>query len=326
MRLRWPVFLFSLGALFTANASDSQSQYEQQAAPNSLFEQRFIGSECADRTPGKKREPGARFVASLGTQAPYKRTRPETLTLSRADVPALTISADPSNWVEVTGSKRGDWSLRFCSQGEGNSEGEARERLEAISMSQVGSAVSLNGPAGFGHQTGTRGQLNVDAPADAPIVVHASFAPVEVRDMAGPVRVTAMHGRARILDTTGKVDASGFVVDFAGSKGTVVLSAEAEINLKLSTTRFEGTLTAWAQRPVRVLVPQASQTPFQAVVNRRQDFVCRTDFCSKVKQEKKDGLYVFTYVGDGSTPPGQMHLRSEQATVVIDTASAGTIP
>ena len=326
MRLRWPAFLLSLGALFTANASDSQSTYEQQAAASSLFEQRFIGFECADRTPGKSREPGVRSVASLGTQATYKRTRPETFTLSRADVPALTITADPSNWVEVTGSKRGDWSLRFCSQGEGNSQGEARERLEAMSISRVGSAVSLNGPAGFDRQAGTRGQLNVDAPADAPIVVHASFAPVEIRGMTGPVRVTAIHGRARILDTTGKVDATGFVVDFTGSKGTVVVSAEAEINLKLSTTRFEGTLTAWAQRPVRVLVPQASQTPFQAVANRPQDFVCRTDFCSKVKQEKKDGLYVFTYVGDGSTPPEQMHLRSEQATVVIDTVPARTIP
>jgi hypothetical protein len=223
--------------------------------------------------------------------------------------------------VEVTGNIQSDWSLRFCAQGEGNSEGEARERLPAISMSRVGSTVSLNGP-GFGHMAGTRGQLIVDAPADAPIVVHASFGAVEVRDMTGPVRVTAMHGRAKILDTTGKVDASGFVVDFAGSKGAVILSAEAEINLKLNTTRFEGTLTAWAQRPVRVLVPQASQTPFQASVNRPQDFVCRTDFCPKVKQEKKGGLYVFTYVGDGGTPPELVHLRSEQATVVIDTVPA----
>jgi|SRR5271169_79426 len=30
----------------------------------------------------------------------------------------------------------------------------------------------------------------------------------------------------------GKVDATGFVVDFGGSKGTVILTAEAEINLK----------------------------------------------------------------------------------------------
>jgi hypothetical protein len=319
MRFRWPVFLFSLGSVFTASASGSQREYEQGAAPDFLFEQRLVGSECSERTPGQRMEPGLRAVSPA--RAPYLRTRPETLTLSRGDVPALTVTADPSNMVGVTGDNRGDWSLRFCAQGEGNSEGEARERLQAISMSRVGSTVSLNGP-GFGHMGETRGQLNVDAPADAPIVVYASFGAVEIRDMNGPVWVAAMHGRARILDTTGKVDATGLAVDFAGSKGTVILTAEAEINLKLRTPRFEGTLAAWAQRPVRVLVPQASQTPFQALVNRPQDFICRTDFCSKVKQEKKDGLYVFTYVGDGNTPPEQVHLRSEQATVVIDTMPA----
>lgn len=323
MRLRWSAFLLSLGALFTANASNSQSNYEQQAAPDFLFQRRPFGSECADRTPGQRTESQVRW--EVARQAAYKRTRPETLTLSRADVPALTVTADPSSIVEVTGSSRVDWSLRFCAQGEGNTEGEAREHLQELSMGRIGSAVSLNGP-GFGQQAGSIGQLNIDAPADAPFVVHVSFGAVEVRDMAGPARVTAMHGRARILDTVGKVDATGSVVDFAGSKGTVVLSAEAEINLKLNTTRFEGTLTAWAQRAVRVLVPQGFQTPFQAVVNRPQDFVCRTDFCSKVKQEKKDGLYVFTYAGDGSAPPERMHLRSEQATVVIDTVPAGAVP
>lgn len=314
MRFRWPVFLFSLGALFTADASDSRRKYELQAAADFLFQRRPPGSECADRTPGQRMEPGVRLV--LSPQAPYKRTRPEILTLSRADVPALTITADPSNLVEVTGNSRSDWSLKFCAEGEGNSEGEARELLQEISMSRIGSVVSLNG-AGLGQLGGSRGQLIVDAPADAPIVVHASFAAVEVRDMSGPVRVTATHGRAKILDTSGKLDATGFVVDFAGSRGTVILSAEAEINLKLNA-RFDGTLSAWAQRSVRVLVPQASQTPFQAFVNRPKDFVCRTDFCSKIKQEKKDGLYVFTYVGDGRTPPEQVHLRSEEATVVID--------
>jgi hypothetical protein len=322
MQFRWPIFLFSFGSLFTTCASGSRRAYEQGAAPEFLFARRPIGSECADRTPGQPMEPGLRAVSPALPS--YLRTRSETLTLSRSDVPALTVTADPSNMVEVTGNIQSDWSLRFWAQEEGNSEGEARGRLPALSMSRVGNTVSLNGP-GFGHMAGTKGQLIVDAPADAPIVVHASFGAVEVRDMTGPVRVTAMHRRAKILDTTGKVDASGFAVDFSGSKGAVILSAEAEINLKLNTTRFEGTLTAWAQRPVRVLVPQASQTPFQVSVNRPQDFVCRTDFCPKVKQEKKGRLYVFTYVGDGSTPPELVHLRSEQATVVIDTVPTGAI-
>jgi hypothetical protein len=89
----------------------------------------------------------------------------------------------------------------------------------------------------------------------------------------------------------------------------------------MRSPRFEGTLLAWAQGPLGMLVPQEFVTPFQASVNRPQDFVCRASFCAKVKQEKKNGLYVFTYTGDGRTAPELMHLRSEQGTVVIDTAN-----
>jgi hypothetical protein len=99
--------------------------------------------------------------------------------------------------------------------------------------------------------------------------------------MTGPVRVTATHARASILDITGKVDASGFVVDFAGSRGRVKLSSERDINVKLRAPRFEGSLMAWAQGPVRVLVPPSFQTPFQAIVNRPQDLSAARTYARK---------------------------------------------
>jgi hypothetical protein len=315
MRVRWLNLLASIGGLLSANSANAQRKYELQAAPEFLFEQRPSDVECADRTPGQRLRPGPRLVA--GNQPPYRRTRLESLALSRSEVPALTIAADASESVEITGDRREDWSLRYCAYGEGSSEDEARDRLQGVSLIRTGGTVSLHGPR-IG-RTGAGGYLIVEAPADAPITVHSSFAPVEVHDMTGPVRVTAIHARAKLLNVTGNVDATGFVVDFAGSKGSVVLSAEAEINLKLTSIAFQGALTAWAQRSVRVLIPSAFQTPFQAVVNRRQDFVCRTEFRAAVKREKKGGLYVFSYAGDGSVPADRVHLRSEHGTVVIDT-------
>jgi hypothetical protein len=191
-----------------------------------------------------------------------------------------------------------------------------------MSMVRTGGTVSLitahplageRTPAGGGH-------LVVDAPADAPLVVHASYAAVQIRDIKGSVRVAATHARATMLDTTGQVDAIAHVIDFAGSGGRVILSAEAEINLKLFTPRFDGTLLAWAQRSVKMLVPPGFSTPFRAVVNRREDFVCRTEFSSHVRHEKKGDLHYFTYGADVSVmPDALMHMRSEEATVVIDT-------
>jgi hypothetical protein len=77
--------------------------------------------------------------------------------------------------------------------------------------------------------------------------------------------------------------------------------------------RFDGTLLAWAQRSVRMVVPTGFSTPFRAIVSRREDFVCRTECSSRVSYEKKDDLHYFTYGTDNSVmPDAVMHLRSEQ--------------
>ena len=321
MRFRWPIFLVSLSALFTSCASNARRKYEVEAAPEFLFERRPIEFECVDWTAGRPTTipQGKKAFLVAGNQPPYLLTRSEQLTLARSEVPSLTITADSSNSVAVVGSNRADWFIRFCGEGGGQVEAEARERLQQISMTRLGATISVNSPP-LGKSGHRRGSLLVDAPGDAPVVIHASYSAVEVRDMTGPVRVTATHARAKILDTTGRVDASAFVVDFAGSRGTVNLSAD-EINLKVTAPRFDGELLAWAQQPVRVFVPPGFIMPFQALVNRPQDFVCRADFFSKMTQEKKGGLYVFTYTGDGNTAPEAFHLRSEHSTVVVDSST-----
>ena len=313
----------SLSALFKSSSSEARRNYDVQAAPEFLFERRPTNFECIERIAGQPKPSGRGNKTFLvaGNQPPYLLTRSEKSMLIRSELPSLTVTADPSNSIAVAGSSRTDWSIRFCAEGSGQTEAEARERLQQVSMTRLGATVSINSPP-LGEPAHERGSLVLDAPADAPIVIYASYSAVQVRDMAGPVRVTATHAQATILDTTGRGDASAFVIDFAGSRGIVNLSAEAEINLKMTTSRFDGALLARAQRPVRVLAPPGFVTPFQVLVNRPRDFVCRADSCSKMAQEKKGGLYVFTYSGDGNTAAERFHLRSEHSTVVVGTSSA----
>jgi hypothetical protein len=317
MRLLCSVVLVPLAAVFACSAQDGLRKSYQEPAAEFLFDRQPLTFECADRLPGRREGNPGEGRLQAGNEPPYALTRSEELHLSKSEVPALTITSDPHGWIAVGGNERGDWSIRFCSRGEGNSQAEAYQQLQDISMTHLGSMVSINNLSRSINPY-TTGSLLLAAPADAPTIIHASSAPVVVRDMSGPLRVTASHARATILDTTGQVDADAFVVDFAGSQGKVTLTAEAEINLKMTATKFDGTILAWAQRPVRMLVPVGFLTPFQAMVNRPHDFVCRADLCSKVKAEKTNGLYVFTYAGDGSANPERVHLRSEQATVVID--------
>jgi hypothetical protein len=64
------------------------------------------------------------------------------------------------------------------------------------------------------------------------------------------------------------VDAAVFGANYAGSEGTVLLSADAEINLKITSLKYDGSLMAWVQLPVRVR--PAFQSPVQAIVSRRR--------------------------------------------------------
>jgi len=328
MRFRWPLLFLSAITLSTCSASDVQRKYDVEPAPEFLFERRPLQARCIEWKAGvpvglaqNGGQHRARTILVPGNQPPYVLTHSEELVLTRGDVPTLTITSDPSNSVAVAGSERTDWSLHFCAEGEGSTEVEALSGLQRISLTREAAFVSINSPRlsnRLGEFPKARGKLLVEAPSDAPVVVYSTFSAVDVRDLAGTVRVAAIHARATILDTSGQVDATAFVIDFAGSQGHVTLSADADINLKMRAAHFNGTVSAWAQRPVRMLVPPDFATSFQAIVNRPEDFVCEAGFCSKIKQEKKDSLYLFTYSGDapaGSEPA--LHLRSEQSTVVV---------
>ena len=317
MRLLCSVVLVPLASVFACSAWDGPRKSDQEPAAEFLFDRQPLTFQCADRLPGRRDGNPGEVRLGAGNEPPYALTRLEELHLSKSQMPALTITSDPSGRIAVGGNERGDWYIRFCSRGEGNSQAEAYQQLQDTSMTHLGSVVSINNVSRSINPY-TTGSLLLAAPADAPTIIHASYAPVEVRDMSGPLRVTASHGRAKILDTSGQVDADAFVVDFAGSQGKVTLTAEAEINLKMTATKFDGTILAWAQGPVRMLVPLGFVPPFQAIVNQPRDFVCRADLCSKVKAEKTKGLYAFTYAGDGSANPERVHLRSERVTVVID--------
>jgi hypothetical protein len=318
MRIGWRFFLVSLVSLSVACAADWRRKYEMQLAPGFLFDRQHIAFVCEDRPSKRPIPPGSGFV-TFSPQAPFMRTRQQDLVFSRSEVPALTLAVDLGAAIVIDGEDRNDWSLGLCAQGEGNSEAEARGRMQEVSMRRVGGAFTLGGRDSDAWTAG-RARLAVHAPQDAPAMVHASFAGVEVYDMAGPVLVTANHARVTILDTTGRVDATGDMVDFAGEKGRVMLNGAKEVDVKFTASRFEGTLSAMAQRPVRVLMPKGFQTPFRALVGRKEDFVCRMELCSRVRPEKQNGLYVFTYAGDGGAREPAVSFRSEEATVVIDAA------
>ena len=302
-------------------AANSMRTYEQQSAGELLFEQRPFLFQCADRP--QPLPPGEHSWFFSPNLAPYARTRVETLNLPLAEVPALTIASEPPSFIRVAGTSQDVWELHFCAIGEGDSEPEASQFLDQVSMNRTGSLISIS--ATHAGRTGNRGELLAQVPQDAPLTIHAVGA-VELRNMSGPVRISAVGGRATILNTTGTVNAEGWIVDFAGARGHVMLTSYSEIDLKLTGTRFLGNLSAYAQREVRVLVPHGFESPIEIMVDHKKNLVCRADFCSGMKEERVGGAYIFRkYAGSGEAALDHVWFRSDHSTVVIDNWSPGPL-
>lgn len=321
MGLRWQKFVYS--TVSTLSLSGRRAKRKNELRPimaEDFAVRRWPQSDRSfNRTPGEARRPGV--YLTWPDQQPFLRSWSEKFTIPRSEIPALTITADAGE-ISVSGAAWPDWSLRFLASGDGSSEAEAIDRSRLFSCARIGSTISVNGPRRERRREG-EGYLEIAGPADAPMSVQTTFASVQVCDMSSPVWVSAIDAQVRILNTTGTVAASGCVVSFAGSEGDVTLSAEHSVNLKFTSVHFDGTMTARAQRSLRILVPRGFQTPFEAFVRRRKDFVCRTEFCGKVKHERRGTMHVFTYAGDGSVPAERVQLRSEHETVVIDDAVTG---
>jgi hypothetical protein len=313
MRFRGLVFLLFLCSLTGALIACSSQSSRPSRFPVSIFDEHPFHFGCTDRP--SPLPPGTHGLVTISPLAPYARTRLETLNLPLNEVPALTIAAEPVEWIQIAGANQDHWTAQFCAMGEGNTIDEANSYLRSVSMQRTGSLLTLGNTDAHG-LTGGRGNLLLTAPADAPVTVHSDAA-VEVHDMAGQVRVSAL-GRATILNTTGRVDAWAGAVDYAGSQGSVFLNASWEINFKITATNFRGTLAANAQRQVNAYFPPGFQTPVEVLVNRPKDFVCHADFCSKIKEDRVNGLYRFTY-GNAEGASDHIGMRSWDAQVVLDT-------
>jgi beta-lactamase regulating signal transducer with metallopeptidase domain len=246
------------------------------------------------------------FLLTLKEQYAFlcrgRGTRRESRTLPGGGSPALTIVSDAAQEIRIRGKEQRDFSMQYCGSGD-----------NGITLN--GNIVSLNlatplPPRGLLENSGA---FFLEAPANARTVIHSNRF-VDIRNMSGPVRVATVSARAQILNTTGQVDAEADMIDFAASRGRVTLSARSHIQLAM-TTKFDGTLDAWARHYILMLVPAGFQTPFKAIVNRAEDFDCRADLCSKVQLRKEGPLFVFTYPGDGSTEPERVSLHAERTSL-----------
>lgn len=327
MRLCGLLCVALLGTAVVGCAGESQrAAYYRQPASEMLFTPQ-PAMPCQSSVPVKELlkhpRPGTIIGYVVGQESNWLQTRMETLDLPLAKVPALTVAAELNatgdsvgNEIDVVGGSGSAWGLHLCAKGSDKSKAQATRYAQDISMHRNGGLVTLSGPVVRGYSQ-AMGMLRVDDPEAAPVTIMDASGAVRVRDVSGPVWVSTARGRATILNTTGNVDASGFIVDYAGSRGAVRLNGD-EIDVKLTGKQFDGDLQATGEHPVRVLLPVGFETPIRVTVKGRKDFVCRAKLCSSMQRSEKNGWYMYSYAGEGGKTAGQVRLVSNEATVVID--------
>jgi hypothetical protein len=208
-----------------------------------------------------------------------------------------------------------NYSVQLCAEAGAASEADAKALLKEIKMTFDDKILSLSMPE-YMQARPSSSFVEVQAPLQTPITLNSVYAGMRVIGMDGPVHISTTHGRITLLDTTGDVDArveSG-IIDFSGHRGHVHLEADWEINLNFTAQNFDGSLDAKAQGPVRILLPSGFTATFEAIVQRKSDFVCRADISNRVSSHKRDGKWVFRF---GSGDPS-LHFISLGGPVVMD--------
>jgi hypothetical protein len=294
-----------------ATPENAKAQGEGQRAMPSLLDQQHIATPC-DPSPT---EQGARLVAIDSNPRAYSLHRLDSTTLSRAEMPALSLRSGPA-LIEITGTETQTYTVQLCAQAGADSEEDAQRLLGEIKLARKGESFEVAAP-GYSWERPSEAYVNIQAPQDAPVTINGTYAAIEVSGMSAPVRVSTTHARIQVLGTTGDVEAvampAGMIV-FSGNGGRVRLKAEFEVNLRISEQQFEGTLEATAQKHVSLLLPPVFLSPFEAVVNRSADFTCRASLCDQVRSSERDGKFVYSY---GAGEPA-LRLVASGGTVVIN--------
>jgi hypothetical protein len=312
MRHRWPFRLLTILSLLGCTASPRRNPGLEPAAPF-LFLRSHTPSPCE-----RQNQTGARLVALEANRPAHNVLRTEQLSLSRAEIPALSMRVGPSQ-LELTGEARENYSVELCAEAGAASEKEAQGLLEQVKLSRADRMLLLTGTQATPERP-SRAYVQVQAPQDAPITIQGEYAAMRVIGVHGPVHVSTTHARISLIDTTGDAYAKAAefgVIDFSGERGHVRLDSAWEINLNFTGEKFEGSLDAKAAQPVRVLLPPGFASSFEATVRRKADFACRADLCDRVSVHKKDGKFVFTY---GSGEPA-LHFTSVDGPVVVDSTN-----
>jgi hypothetical protein len=236
-------------------------------------------------------------------------------------LPGLTpISADVSHaMLEVIGLPGVESFVEAHSQADAPNQTQARRLLDQVKIELKDSRVRfLN--ASNGDKQHCQSSFTVTCPKDRPVTVRGVYAAVRLADLSAGANVETTHARITIFNVGPQVNArvEEGIIDYSGGHGSARLFAGWEINLRFISQTYTGELDATAGGPVRVLIPEAFATPFEASVTKGAAFVCRADINSQINHRERAGRLIYRFRQE--TPV--IRFTSRNGPIVIDNVPA----
>jgi hypothetical protein len=233
----------------------------------------------------------------------------------------LEVIGLPDIKSELIGVPGMEYFVEARSQADAPNQRQARRLLDRAKLECEGDRVQfLN--ASNGKDRHCMSSLTIACFQHRPVTVRGVYAAVHLSDLSAGANIETTHARITILNVGPKVDArvEEGIIDYSGHQGSARLFAGWEINLNLTSQSYTGKFEATADGPVRILIPQAFTTAFEASVAKHAAFVCRADIGSQISHHDRAGRVIYRF---GREKP-VMRFTSRNGPIVIDNVPPGT--
>jgi hypothetical protein len=224
----------------------------------------------------------------------------------------LKVEVPSHSGANVRGTDRNDFEVLLCKAA------ETAEGLAAITVSQIGGTLRVNGPSGEDWV----GYLLISAPKSAAIEVSATNGPLALSGLSGHVVARSQNGPISVRNSSGDLDlsAENGPIDVHGGGGRMKVSTEnGPIGVSLSGSEWNGAgLEGHAVNgPIRLQIPSGYRSAAVVETLGRSPFQCRGEGCDRAKRTWDDE-HKRIEIGDG---PALVKLSSENGPVTVATGS-----
>ncbi len=199
----------------------------------------------------------------------------EVKTIVRGTFSKLDIRAAQNGGVKVVGWDSADVEVHACKFVEAYDEGEARQRVNRISINISGGSISADMPSDSGYSV----HFLVRVPANITLTAESHNGPLGIDGVTGTIQLRTVNGPLSIRRSSGTITgtAQNGPIDLVEASGKVDVSAQnGPVTVRLADLQWkgEGLKASTENGPMELRVPSNYQSGVEVTSDGHSPFRC----------------------------------------------------